>query len=176
MNSILKKGYIHIYTGDGKGKTTAALGLALRASGHGLRTYMGQFMKGQHYGEHDAFDKNPLMTFELYGKNTFIHVEEKNDEDVAMAVEGLQKATQAMLSGKYELIILDEVNVAIHFGLLTCQMVQDLIEKKPEHVELILTGRRAPSELIELADVVTEMKEVKHYYQNGIMARDGIER
>ncbi|MBN1153912.1 cob(I)yrinic acid a,c-diamide adenosyltransferase [candidate division KSB1 bacterium] len=176
MRTRLKKGYTQIYTGDGKGKTTAAFGLALRASGHGLKTYIGQFMKGQHYGEHDAFSSIPLVTIELYGKDTFIHIDRKSDEDVAMANRGLVKARTAMLSDEYDIIILDEVLVAIHFGLLSLKQIIGFIDEKPDTVELILTGRRAPAQLIEKADLVTEMKEIKHYYQTGVQARDGIER
>lgn len=176
MRTRLNKGYVQIYTGDGKGKSTAAFGLALRAAGHGLRSYIGQFMKGQHYGEHNAFKSLPLVTVELFGKNTFIHVKTKTEEDATMAKEGLEKARRAMLSGDYDIVILDEVNVAIHFGLLSVDQVLDFIDGKPDRVELILTGRRAPAELIARADLVTEMKEIKHYYQSGVSSRNGIER
>jgi cob(I)alamin adenosyltransferase len=172
----LPKGYVQVYTGDGKGKTTAALGLALRASGHGLRTYVGQFMKGQHYGELEALCDHPGITIEQYGDVRCIRREEVTPEHVAQARRGLERAREAMLSGQYDIVVLDELNVAIWFGLLTVKEVLALLEQRPERVELILTGRRAPQELIERADLVTEMREVKHYYQQGVMARAGIER
>jgi cob(I)alamin adenosyltransferase len=172
----LTKGYIQVYTGDGKGKTTAALGLALRASGHGLHTYIGQFMKGQRYGELDALRDHPFITLEQYGDPRCIHREEVTAEHIAQAHEGLERAREAMLSGKYDLVVLDEVNVSIWFGVLETAEVLALLDEKPEHVEVVLTGRRAPQALIERADLVTEMRMVKHYYQNGVQARSGIER
>ncbi len=172
----LSKGYVQVYTGDGKGKTTAALGLALRASGRGMRTYIGQFMKGQQYGELEALRDHPLITIEQYGDVRCIHREEVTPEHVAQAHRGLERAREAMRSGQYDIMVLDEVNVSIWFGLLTVGEVLDFLEEKPERVEVVLTGRRAPLELIERADLVTEMREVKHYYQQGVMARKGIER
>jgi len=170
------QGYIQIYTGNGKGKTTAALGLALRAAGHGLRTYFAQFMKGQAYGELTSVRSIPEITIEQFGKDTFIHINRASQEDIQMVQHGLHKAKQAMVSGKYQIIVLDEINVAIHFKLLTVTEVLDFISLKPSVIELILTGRHAPKELIEKADLVTKMLEVKHYYQKNIVARDGIER
>jgi cob(I)alamin adenosyltransferase len=172
----LAKGYVQVYTGDGKGKTTAALGLALRASGHGLRTYVGQFMKGQHYGELEALRDHPHITIKQYGDVRCIHREEVTPEHIAQARRGLERAREAMLSGQYDLVVLDEVNVTIWFGLLAVEEVLALLDQRPERVELILTGRRAPQELIDQADLVTEMREVKHYYREGVMARTGIER
>ena len=168
--------FLHVYTGDGKGKTTAALGLALRAAGHGLQTYIAQFMKGQSYGELRSIRLIPEIKIEQFGKDTFIHIDQASQEDIRMAKQGLEKASRAMLSHKYNIIILDEINVAIHFKLLTIAEVTDFISSKPENIELILTGRRAPQELIDRADLVTEMREIKHYYQQGVSARDGIER
>ncbi len=170
------KGYIQIYTGTGKGKTTAALGLALRAAGHGLRTYFAQFMKGQAYGEITSVRLIPEITIEQFGKDTFIHIDHVTPEDTQMASQGLEKSAQAMMSGKYQIIILDEINVAIHFKLLTLTQVLNFLCQKPPAIELVLTGRCAPLELIEKADLVTEMVEVKHYYQKNVKARDGIER
>lgn len=175
-------GLVHVYTGDGKGKTTAALGLALRAAGHGLRTYMGQFMKGREYGElaaprllgNDAMGR-PLLTIEQYGKATFLRAEEVEEVDILQARAGLRRAEAAMREGGYDLIVLDEVNVALYFGLLTVQEVADVIEHKPPQVELILTGRRAPEAILERADYVTVMQELKHPYERGIQAREGIE-
>ena len=175
-NSQLSQGYIQIYTGDGKGKTTAALGLALRATGHGMRTYIGQFMKGQSYGELDALRDHPLITIEQYGDIRCIRREEVTPEHIAQAQRGLKQARKAMLSGRYNIVVLDEVNVTVWFGLLTVEEVLAFLNERPVHVEVILTGRRAPRELIERADLVTEMREIKHYYQQGVAARKGIER
>ncbi|MGC9334672.1 MAG: cob(I)yrinic acid a,c-diamide adenosyltransferase [Anaerolineae bacterium] len=172
----LTKGYIQVYTGDGKGKTTAALGLALRASGHGLHTYMGQFMKGQRYGELEALHGHPFITLEQYGDPRCIYREEVTADHVTQAHEGLARAREAMLSGDYDLIVLDEVNVSIWFGVLETAEVLALLDEKPEHVEVVLTGRRAPQALIDRADLVTEMVAVKHYYEQGVTARVGIER
>lgn len=176
MANYLQNGLVQIYTGDGKGKTTAALGLALRASGHGFKTYIGQFMKGQSYGELIALKNNPDIEIEQYGTDTFVHVKTATAEDVANAENGLHRARQAMFSGRYAVVILDEVTVAIHFRLLSVHQVLEFINEKPQHIELVLTGRRAPKELIDRADLVTEMREIKHYYKAGISARDGIER
>ena len=176
MSDHLSKGYVQVYTGDGKGKTTAALGLALRASGHGMHTYVGQFMKGQHYGELDALRDHPHITIEQYGDVRCIRREEVTPEHVAQARRGLERAREAMLSGKYDIVVLDEVNVTVWFGLLDVEEVLAFLDEKPEPVEVILTGRRAPQELIERADLVTEMREVKHYYEQGVLAREGIER
>jgi cob(I)alamin adenosyltransferase len=172
----LAKGYVQVYTGDGKGKTTAALGLALRASGRGMRTYIGQFMKGQHYGELDALRDYPHITIEQYGDVRCIRREEVTPDHVAQAHRGLARAREAMLSGEYDVVVLDEVNVTVWFGLLDVAEVLAFLDEKPERVEVVLTGRRAPQELIERADLVTEMREVKHYYEQGVLAREGIER
>ena len=172
----LRRGCVQVYTGDGKGKTTAALGLALRASGHGMRTYIGQFMKGQQYGELIALRDHPHITIEQYGGARCIHREQVTPKHIAQAHRGLERAREAMLSGDYDIVVLDEVNVAIWFGLLAVEEVLALLDERPEHVEMILTGRRAPPELIERADLVTEMREVKHYYQRNVAARKGIER
>jgi len=176
MNKSLSKGYVQVYTGDGKGKTTAALGLAVRAAGHGLRTYVGQFMKGQHYGELDALRGFPAVTVEQYGDVRCIHREEVTPEHAAQARRGLERAREAMLSQRYDIVVLDEVNVTIWFGLLTVEEALAFLDERPDHVEVVLTGRRAPQALIERADLVTEMREVKHYYQQGVAARQGIER
>ena len=172
----ITRGYVQVYTGDGKGKTTAALGLALRASGNGMHIYIGQFMKGQHYGELEALRDHPRITIEQYGDVRCIHREEVTPDHVTQAQQGLARARVAMLSGQYDVVVLDEVNVAIWFGVLAVEEVLAFLDQKPDHVEMILTGRRAPQALIERADLVTEMREVKHYYQQGVVARKGIER
>jgi cob(I)alamin adenosyltransferase len=174
----LEKGYIHVYTGTCKGKTTAALGLAFRGAGHGLKTYVGQFIKGQDYGELEAAKMiQPYITMEQYGRPGWVHIHESpEEEDIRMAQEGLRKAKEAMLSREYDIVILDEINIAHYFHLVSLDDVLDIMASKPDGVELILTGRYAPPEVIAAADLVTEMVEVKHYFQKGIRARDGIER
>jgi len=177
LSEKIGKGYVQVYTGDSKGKTTAALGLALRAAGNGLKTYIGQFMKGQKYGELKAAEMlKPYITIEQYGKDTFIHVQGPSEEDVQMAKDGLSRAKKAMLSGEYDIVVFDEINVAHHFKLITLEEMLDIISSKPQGVEVIFTGRKAPAEVIEAADLVTEMKEIKHYYQKGVQAREGTER
>jgi cob(I)yrinic acid a,c-diamide adenosyltransferase (EC 2.5.1.17) len=172
------KGYIQVYTGDGKGKTTAALGLALRAAGHNFRTYIGQFLKGQHYGELDSIKKlAPLITLEQFGRKKFIKVTENfEEEDYKLAEQGLRKCLKAMLSGEYKIVILDEINVAMYFGLIKEEAVQKFLDQKPEDVEVVLTGRYAPVSIMERADLVTEMVNRKHYYDKGVQARKGIEK
>ena len=173
----LGKGYVQVYTGSGKGKTTAAMGLAFRAMGCGLKTYIGQFMKGMHYSELDAAKiVSEYITIEQYGKSGFIHVKGGPDEvDIRMAKVGLEKTREAMLSGKYDVIIFDEVITGYSFKLISLEEMLEIIRDKPDGVEVVLTGRNAPEELIEAADLVTEMKEVKHYYKKKVKARSGIE-
>ena len=174
----MPKGYIQVYTGNGKGKTTAALGLALRAAGSGLKTYIGQFLKGQPYGELKAARRlAPWITIEQFGRKGFVHVSENPDEeDIQRARAGLEKCRRAMLSGQYAIIVLDEVNVALHFRLLAVKDVLGLLDEKPPGVEVILTGRYAPPALLKRAYLVTEMREKKHYYASGVRARTGIEK
>jgi cob(I)alamin adenosyltransferase len=169
-------GYVHVYTGDGKGKTTAALGLALRAAGHGHTVFIGQFMKGQHYGELTSLARIPEVTVEQFGDEGCFRLSEVTERHRVHASQGLERVRTVMASGEYRVIIMDEISVAIWFGLVTEQEVLDLVEAKPIRTELVLTGRRAPDSLISRADLVTEMREIKHYYTRGILARDGIER
>ena len=169
-------GLVQVYTGDGKGKTTAALGLALRAAGWGMKTYIGQFMKGRRYGELKAVRAlAPFITIEQYGRNAFVHVKEGTPEDMAAAREGLRKVRAALEGAEYDIVVMDEINVALHFRLLSLEEVLAVMDARPPHVELILTGRRVPPEIVERADLVTEMREVRHPYQNKIKARQGIE-
>lgn len=170
-----KRGYVQVYTGNGKGKTTASLGLGLRASGDGLKVYMLQFMKGRRYSEIDAIEKIENFTISQHGRDEFVSRDNPEQIDIDLASEGFEKAKEVLLSGEYDMVILDELNVAVDFGLIPLQEVLDLIKDKPRHVELVLTGRGAPEEFIELADLVTEMKEIKHFYQKGVEARKGIE-
>jgi len=172
------KGYIQIYTGNGKGKTTAALGLALRAAGHKQRVYIGQFLKGHLYGEIlSAKILSPYITIEQFGRSGFIHVTKDPDkEDIQKAKRGLKKCLNAMLSKKYRIIVLDEVNVAVYFKLVSEKEVLEFLDQKPEEVEVILTGRYAPASFLKRADLVTEMREKKHYFRKGVKAREGIEK
>ena len=171
----LQKGYVQVYTGDGKGKTTAAFGLALRAVGAGLKVYIGQFIKGMHYAELDAFQRfEELVTIKQFGSGCFIHGD-PTQEDINLAQDGLRELKDIVIAGNHDMVILDEANVAVFFGLFTAQDLLDLIDAKPEHVELVFTGRRAPQELIDRADLITEMRDIKHYYTQGVLARCGIE-
>jgi len=173
----LEKGFIQIYTGNGKGKSTAAIGQAVRAAGFGLRTYIAQFMKEFPYNELISLKHlSEWITIEQFGGDEFVLKKELPGEDeLTKARMGLQSAKEKMLSGDYDIIILDEAIVAIYFKLIVIEDLIEFIRIKPENVELILTGRYCPEELIKLADLVTEMKEVKHYYQKGITSRNGIE-
>lgn len=172
------RGYVHVYTGNGKGKTTAALGLAFRAMGRGLRSYIAQFMKGIEYGELAAAKQvAPWIIIDQFGGDIRDCVNPQySDADVTLARNGLKRAEREMLSGEYRIVILDEINVAGYYNLVTIPDVLRFIGKKPHGVELLLTGRYAAEEIINAADLVSEIQEVKHYFQQGILARDGIER
>ena len=173
----MKKGLVQVYTGNGKGKTTAALGLCLRAAGREMKSLVIQFMKGQKYGELEAVKSlNGLITIEQMGLDTFIHVSGPSAEDVAMAQKGLERARRAMKDNEADILVLDEINVAVYFRLIKIEEVLELIGGKPESMELVLTGRYAAPQVIGRADLVTRMECVKHYYEDGIPARDGIER
>ncbi len=170
------KGYVQVYTGDGKGKTTAALGLALRAAGAGLRTYIGQFVKGMKYSELESLKRfADLITIRQYGRDCFIY-KDPDEEDIRAAREGLEEVRKVMASGEYDVIILDEATIATYYDLFSVDDLLDVIKKRPEGVELVITGRKADPRIMEAADLVTEMKEIKHYYQAGVQARDGIEK
>lgn len=175
----LRQGLVQVYTGNGKGKTTAALGLALRAVGHGLRVIMFQFLKGNiAYGElHSVKKLDPLLKIVPCGRDCFVKRHEPDPEDVCLAREGLEKVNR-VLRGEddYDIVILDEVNCAVDFGLLSAEEVLRCIEQRREDIEVVLTGRGAHPKLLEKADLVTEMTEIKHYYKKGIDARIGIER
>lgn len=191
------KGYVQVYTGNGKGKTTAAIGLAIRALGAGKRVLLLQFMKSKVYSEHNILPQiSPDLQLETLGKPFFVAKEgsltaeelakwgtevvvfppgKPPSDYVAVAAQGIERAKEAVSTGKYDLVILDEINVAMFFELVSWQQVEEIINCKLENVELVLTGRGASSELIERADLVTEMREIKHYYHQGVDARLGIE-
>ena len=173
---VLERGCVQVYTGNGKGKTTAALGLAFRAAGRGLRVCMFQFIKGGgQYGEHLMADKlAPLMTIIQSGRPGWVNTKDIT-EDRKTAQTALVQATQLLTSGDYDLMIMDEINGAVGFGLIDVEQVLELIRLKPDKVELVLTGRNAAPQVIEAADLVTEMREIKHYFSAGVPARTGIE-
>jgi len=175
----MKKGYIQVYTGNGKGKTTAALGLALRAVGHGLKVVMIQFMKAMDSGElHSAERLAPdFKIYRFASSNKFI---KDMDEDEKLRLKNdieysLKFTKQIIEQNSCDILILDEIMAAIHSNLLKIDTVIELMHSKPVNMELILTGRNAPEEIISLADLVTEMRSIKHYYENGVVARKGIE-
>jgi len=169
------KGYIQVYTGNGKGKTTAAFGQALRAEGAGLKVFIGQFVKGKTYSENIAITRNlKNITIKQYGLGCFI-VNTPTESDIRAARKGLEDMRKIIQNGNHDVVIMDEVNIALYYKLFEVDELIELMKSKPDHVELILTGRYAPQEIIDIADLVTEMKEVKHYYQAGTQAREGIE-
>ncbi len=171
----MRRGYIQVYTGNGKGKTTAALGLALRAAGAMLKVFIAQFIKKRKCSEHKALERfSDLITVNQYGTG-FLKREKPTKDQVDSAKKGLEDVKKALLSGQYDMVILDEVNIAVHYGLISADDVLGLIDKKPPETEVIITGRYANEKLIKKADLVTEMKEIKHYFKEGVKARKGIE-
>lgn len=172
----LENGLVHVYTGNGKGKTSAAFGLALRASGNGFRVLIIQFIKGGFdYGELHAIKFLSNIELKAFGRGKFIRKMPPEEEDVRLAREGFELAKKMIKKGDFDVVVLDEINVAVHLKLLKIDDVLDLIHNKPKHVELVLTGRDAPSEIVEIADLVTEMREVRHPYASGVPPRKGIE-
>lgn len=170
----MEKGYIHVYTGNGKGKTTSALGLSVRAICAGKAVYFGQFIKGMDYSELKAIDYLPNFTIEQYGRDCFIF-NDPTDEDIKIAREGLKKIEGILKDDIHDVVVLDELNVALHYKLFSLEDVLKVLDNRKKDKEIIITGRYAPSEIIEMADLVTEMKEIKHYYKQGVKARKGIE-
>lgn len=170
------KGYLQVYTGDGKGKTTAALGLSLRAAGAGLKVFIAQFLKQGDYSETKALERfSDVIVLEQFGLGQFVKGQPTQAE-INAARDGLEKARIVLSSGDYDVVILEEANVAVAIGLFSVKDLMDIIRQKPEHVELVITGRGAAPEVMEKADLVTEMKAVKHYYEKGVQARVGIEK
>ncbi|HEY3316149.1 MAG TPA: cob(I)yrinic acid a,c-diamide adenosyltransferase [Bacillota bacterium] len=172
-----KRGLCLVFTGNGKGKTTAALGLALRAVGHGLTVHVIQFMKGSaNYGEVIAMRKYlPGVTIDQFGLETFVNKADPAPEDRELAAKGLARANEVVTAGEHDLVILDEINVAVDFNLITLDEVLELVHRRPTHVDLVLTGRYARPELVREADLVSEVLEIKHHYEAGVQAREGIE-
>jgi cob(I)alamin adenosyltransferase len=173
----MKRGYIQVYTGNGKGKTTAALGLALRAAGAGLGVYILQLMKEYPYSELKALRRHDdRITIEQACGDAFVYRREPAPpEERATAAAALDRARTAMVSGTYDVVVLDEACVSIHFGLITIDQLLELLDARPETVELVLTGRYCPEAVLERADLITEMRELRHYYTGGVLARKGIE-
>ncbi len=170
-----ESGTVQLYTGDGKGKTTAAVGQAVRAVGHGKRVVMIQFMKGRTYGELAAADRLEGLTIEQFGRDEFVDPKNPAAVDVELARKGWDRAEELAGDETLDMLILDEINVAVSFGLIPLESVARLVRNKPARLELVLTGRYASDELIALADTVTEMREIRHHYRRGVKAREGIE-
>ncbi len=171
----MSRGYVHVYTGNGKGKTTAALGLAMRAAGAGLRVFIAQFAKGMDSSEVHAFSRlSDHVVLKQFGLPHFVRGRPM-PADGSMALRGLREVETAVHGGEYGMVILDEANVGVALGLLDVDWLLELIDQKPEPLELVLTGRGAHPRLIERADLVTEMREVKHYYRKGVLARIGVD-
>lgn len=171
----MKKGMLQVYTGDGKGKTTAAIGMAVRAAGAGLKVFIGQFVKSMKYSEIKVLNEIANIDVKQYGLNCFIE-KEPEEEDVKAAREGLQEVKEILKSNEYDLVIFDEANIAVYFDLFSVDELIEVIDSRNEGIEVVVTGRKAKDKLIDKADLVTDMQEIKHYYEKGIKARDGIER
>lgn len=170
----MSKGYVHIYTGNGKGKTTAAFGLAVRAACSGKKVYIGQFIKDIKYNETKIQKLLPLITVEQLGIGCFIK-RKPTKQDYDAAHLAIDKCAEILKQGTYDLVILDEINIALNYGLIEVEAVINALKKRSVGVEVVLTGRYAPESLITIADLVTEMKEIKHYYSQGVLSRDGID-
>jgi len=169
-------GLVQVFTGDGKGKTTAALGEVVRAVGHKYKVIIIQFMKGQiRYGETELPKYLPNFELHQFGLPTFVKKGDPSPEDVRLAKEGLEFAERALSNGDYDIVVMDEITVAVDYGLLNVNDVLNVVKDKAKHTEVILTGRYAPKEFLEIADLVSEIKEIKHPYQKGIQAREGVE-
>lgn len=170
------KGYVQVYTGNGKGKTTATLGLSVRAAGAGLKVYIAQFMKLGDYSEIKALKKfSDQITVRQFGQGKFVK-NKPSDEEIESARKGILEIREKLVSGDYDVVVIEEGNVAVSVGLFSEQELLDIIDMKPDNVEIVISGRGATPAVIEKADLVTEMKEIKHYYQKGVVARVGIEK
>lgn len=170
-----RKGVLLVITGNGKGKTTSGFGTALRAVGHGFKVAVIQFMKGRIYGELDVLRSLPGVEVWQFGRNVFVDPKHPDPKDVALARQGMDKAWEIVRGGAHDLLILDEINVVADFGLIPVTEVLDLARARPRWMDLIATGRNAPAPLVELADTVSEVREIKHHYKKGIESRAGME-
>lgn len=171
----MEKGYIQVYTGNGKGKTTAALGLSVRSVCAGKNVFFAQFVKGMRYSELDVVKYLPGMTIKQFGRNCFIY-NQPTAKDIEAAEKGLKECETVLSSGTYDLVVLDEINIALYYKLFSLDRVLSMLDGRHEKTEVVLTGRYAPQELIDKADLVTEMREIKHYYNKGVPVREGIEK
>ncbi|MBN1288716.1 MAG: cob(I)yrinic acid a,c-diamide adenosyltransferase [Actinobacteria bacterium] len=171
----MKKGRVQVYTGDGKGKTSAALGLAVRAALSGLSVIIVQFLKGRESAELGLEERFDNLKIDQFGSGEFIVSGKPAENDLKLAGEGLKAAREALAGEEYDVVVLDEINTAVDLGILDLGEVLRLVDERPEGVELILTGRGAPREFIQMADLVTEMKNVRHYFDRGVPPRKGIE-
>jgi len=171
----MEKRFLHVYTGSGKGKTTAALGLCMRAAGRGWNVLVVQFMKGMDYGELHAFEAVPRVAIEQYGRSGFVDRCNPDPEDPQRAARALNRAAEALASGQYDLVVLDEVNVAVNFGLIDCDAVIRALQARSPRTEAVCTGRFAPDALVAIADLVTDMREVRHPFARNVPAREGVE-
>jgi cob(I)alamin adenosyltransferase len=171
---LMDQGYVHVYTGNGKGKTTAAFGLAVRSACFGKEVYIGQFVKDKAYNETKISDFMPNITIEQLGQGCFM-MNPPTEQDKICAQKALYKCAEILKSGTYDLVVLDEVFIALYFGLIETESLMIAIQSRAEGVEVVLTGRYAPSSMIDMADLVTEMKEVKHYFAKGVLSREGID-
>ncbi len=171
----MEKGYLQIYTGDGKGKTTASLGLAIRAAGAGKRVFIAQFLKGSEYSEIKALKRFEEIRIEQFGMPGFIK-NKAQQADIDIARKGLDKIKDVLSNKECDVLILDEANIALYYELFTVEELWDILENREEHVEIIITGRKPHPFLMEKADLITEMKEIRHYYSKGVQARVGIEK
>lgn len=170
------KGLIQVYTGNGKGKSTAAFGLTLRASGRGFRSIIIQFMKqSDSYGEQFAIKKIDSIDIVAFGKSKFINFKNPSKDDIDLVTQAFDFSKKTINSGEYDIVVLDEINIALQFNLISIKETIDLLKNKPENVEVVLTGRLAPKEIIEISDLVSEIVEIKHPYNKGVCAREGIE-
>ena len=169
------KGYVQVYTGNGKGKTTAAFGLALRAAMAGKKVFIGQFVKGMPYSELKTPDFIKNIEIKQHGADCFI-VKAPTEHDIKIARDGLTEMSRILKDGKHDVVIMDEANIALFYKLFSVDELIEALKNRAENVEVIVTGRYAPQEIIDFADLVTEMKEIKHYYTKGVEARTGIEK
>lgn len=173
----MEQGQIHVYTGNGKGKTTAAIGLTIRALGAGNKVFFGQFIKDMEYNEVRVLRQFPNVTVKLFGSGDGCFINRKPEEKDLLAAKTAWKEAKEALNGDYDVVVLDEINLMPRFSLLSTEDLLELMNCKPENVELIFTGRDCPQEVMNQADLVTEMREIRHYYkEKGLLARDGIER
>ncbi len=168
-------GYVHLYTGNGKGKTTAAFGMALRQLYAGGTVFIGQFVKSERYAECGIALGRADIVIEQFGRDCFIS-KQPEQVDIDLARAGLLRMAEILVGGKYSLVIFDEVTIALYYNLFSAKALLDVLKQRNEQAEIVLTGRYAPSQLIDYADLVTDMQEVKHYYQKGILSRRGIDK